>query len=560
MKKVIYLLVMAAAFVGCNPLDDLNDQVDALPEQPNIGEFEYTLTDADYSAFDLGFGSFNSQDQAKDSIPQLLSDLYPLYGQGSSVLVNYKLFVGAAEGVSAYTSAETYPLSNDDYALTGSDAFGFYPNVDPTALIPDVLDAQIAAPVEGQIALVTYKQYTETPDVGLAIVGGGNFPDIYPTFENVDVDMDGIGWSEGAAHANASAFVNGSEIAGEDWLVSPEIDLSGETDLKFQINQRISFLNGNEAADFVNILVSTNYTTGGDPIAATWDVITLTTVPSGNTSEFILSEDYDFSAYDDTVIHVAFRYNSTSTVAPLWRIDYFNIKTLGVTGNTDSKGEYFVYEGGSWNDAENVYYLSNADYDSMGESSGQPGAFNNFSSSTPADSYLPTFLDLKYPFAQEENKIIVIYKYFSSNSGAGIRGNEYTFTSGQWMAHESTIETSLKFGFDEGQWVPDNTIRYIIAQADIDYIATNYASADGFSAAVSSMANFGNFDRRSSNAAFWSVEMLNTVFTDLLTNFLAPNAEEGQKYVLTFDIYDGSSGTEELKYIKTGGVWVPNVD
>ena len=133
-------------------------------------------------------------------------------------------------------------------------------------------------------------------------------------------------------------------------------------------------------------------------------------------------------------------------------------------------------------------------------------------------------------------------------------------TNGAWMPHESTIETSLQFGYNDGVWVPDNTIRYTIAQSDLDYIESIYSETVGYVDAVGSMANYGNFDRRPSNAAYWSDEMLETVFADLLDNVIAPGAADEQKYVITYDIYDGSSGTEEMSFIKIGGEWIINLD
>ena len=555
MKKVIYLFALVAAiFTGCNPLDDINAEIDAIPDEPNVGAFEYTLIDADYDRFDLGFGNFGSEQQAKDSIPLLLEELYPLYGEGSSVLVNYDLFVGSAEGVSDYTGATAYQLTNADYATTGSDAFGFYPNVDATDEIPAVLDAQITDPVDGQLVLATYKQYFEDPVIGLANLYQATFPGDYGNFELISVSgPDELGWTVGAANVQGSGF-DGGPIAVEEWLISPEVNLAGESDVLFEITQEIDFLGDDTLID---ILVSTDYTTGGDVTAATWTAIDFDKTIYGSLTT---SEDFDFSDYDGETVHVALKYSSTDGDSPRWRVQDFAIKTIGVTGDTDSKGEYFVYDGGSWEEAEGVYYLSNSDYDSMGEGSGQPGAFNNFSSSTPADSYIPTFLGLTYPFAQEEDQIFVIYKYFSSNSGAGIRGNSYMFINGAWMPHENVISTSLQFGYTDGEWVPDNTIRYTVMQSDFDYIEANYAATDGFMDAVDSMANFGNFDRRPSNDAYWSDDMILTVFGDLLTNVIAPGAADDQKYVMSVAIYDGSSGVEDFSLIKTAGEWVYNVE
>ena len=530
MKKVFYLFVLlTVGFTACNPLEDINEEIDSLPDEPNIGAFEYTLVDADYARFDLSFGNFSSEDQAKDSIPQLLNELYPLYGQGSSVNVTYDLFVGAAAGISDFTSSETYELTKADYTLTGSNAPGFYPDTDPTEEIPAVLDAQIADPTEGKYVLAQYDQYFETPEIGLANFYQATFPGDFDDFEIISVTgPDDLGWSAGEGLITGNGF-NGDQVTVEEWIISPEVDLTGESDLLFQIRQEIDFLGD---AALIDILIATDYTTGGVVADANW-----TALPFNKTifGDMTTSEDFDFSDYDGETIHVALKYSSIGDDpltldidegdAARWRVEFFSIRNVGVSGETDSKGEFFVYQDGAWEEAEDVYYLSDSDYDSMGEEFGEPGRFNNFSSSTPADNYLPKFLELKYPFAQEDVQLFVIYEYFSSSSGAGRRGDLYTFANGTWSASQSVITTSLQFGFDDGQWVPDNTIRYTITGADYDYIEENYANTTGFEAAVSSMANFGNFDRRPSNAAFWSDEMIFTVFADLLDNVIAPTAK-----------------------------------
>ena len=547
MKKVIYLLtIIGFTMVSCNPLEDINNEVDAIPTEPNVGEFEYTLTDEDYAAFNLGFGSFDSEQQAKDSIPSLLADLYPLYGQGSSVMVTYNLYIGAAEGVSDFTNADVYEFTNSDYALTGSDAFGFYPNVNATSQIPTVLDAQFSNPTEGQLVLAKYDQYTETPEVGLADLVAYDFAGSMEgwTVEE-EFGTDAV-WTSQTGYVQGNSYFGG-QVANTEWLVSPTIDLSGESDLKFQITQELDYAGD---ASLLKILVSTDY--AGDILTATWNEITLANPATGNMES---SEDYDFSAYDGQTINIALKYESTNSDAARWRVESLVLKTLGATGNTNSKGEYFMYTNGAWEAVEGVYYLSSADFDSMGEASGQPGQYDNFSSSVSPNNYLPTFLSINFPYGQEDEELFVIYDYYSSSSGAQIRGNLYTFANGMWNGHESTIETSLQFGFDNGVWVPDNTIRYTISTPEFDYIEANYGSNPDFETAVGSMANYGNFDRRSNNPAYWSNDMLLTVFADLLDNVIDPNAEEEQKYVMIFDIYDGSSGVEELALIKINGVW-----
>lgn len=68
---------------------------------------------------------------------------------------------------------------------------------------------------------------------------------------------------------------------------------------------------------------------------------------------------------------------------------------------------------------------------------------------------------------------------------------------------------------------------------------------------------YANFDRREGDPNYWSDERLLEAIRILLEN-IAPNAEEGQKYIVTFAIYDGSAGTESLSVIRQNGEWVLN--
>jgi hypothetical protein len=546
MKRIIYLLVIVGTvLVGCNPLDDIYNDIDAV-DNPIVGEDVYTLTSEDYDELELGFGSFSSEDDAKTMLPGFLTEKYPLWGNGSSVNVGYKLYIGNAEGVSDYSGADIYELTNADYAATGSDAFGFYPLVDSNDHIPGVLDAAIVGPIEGQIVLAKYDQYFNDPVVGLADIVSYNFAGsmegwlIEEEFGSDDV------WTSNPAYVMGNSYFGG-QVANTEWLVSPSIDLTGESNLKFQITQELDYAGD---ASLLKILVSTDYS--GDVLSATWDEITLANPATGDMAS---SEDYDFSAYDGQTINVAFRYESSDTDAGRWRIASMAIKTLGVTGDADNKGDYYTYDGG-WELADDVYYLSKADYDSMGENSGEPGRYNNFSSSTPADAYIPTFLSINDPFAfgQEEDQITVVYKYFSTSCFCTqTRGNAYTVIDGMWVGHKPTIDTFLKFGHDGNTWVPDNTIRYNLTSADIAFISNAFITI--YPGPADNVGFFGSFDRRFSSLNYWSDEMLLEAFNALLENGNFVTAEE-QKYVLTYVIYNGATTDETMSLIKTGGVWV----
>jgi hypothetical protein len=547
MKRIIYLLVIVGAvFVGCNPLEDIYSDIDS-QENPIVGEEVYTLTSEDYDELELGFGSFSSEDDAKTMLPDFLAEKYPYWGNGSSVNVGYRLYIGSADGVSDFTGAGEYGLSTADYATSGSDAFGFYPDINPDDFIPGILSTAIAGPIEGDIILAKYDQYFNDPVVGLADVVSYNFAGSMEGWTTAEEFGSDDVWTSQTGYVQGNSYFGG-QVANTEWLVSPSIDLTGESNLKFQITQELDFAGD---ASLLKILVSTDYS--GDVLAATWDEISLANPATGTMAS---SEDYDFSAYDGQTITVAFRYESSDTDAGRWRIASMAIKTLGVTGDADNKGAYYVYDGSEWEQADDVYYLSKTDYDSMGENSGEPGRYNNFSSSTPADAYVPTFLSINEPFAfgQEEDQITVVYKYFSTSCFCTqTRGNAYTVIGGEWTPHQSTIDTFLKFGHDGNTWVPDNTIRYNLTSADIAFISNAFITI--YPGPADNVGFFGSFDRRSSSSNYWSDEMLLEAFNALLENGNFVTAEE-QKYVLTYVIYNGATTDETMSVIKTGGVWV----
>ena len=549
MKKIIVLLaIVGLAFVGCNPLDDINDQIDAQENAPE-GHAEYTLTADDYDTLELSYGSFNSEDDAKAMLPGFLSDLYPNWGQGSSVLVGYNLYVDAAEGVSDFTDAGTYSLANSDYPQGNLNATGFYPNEDPSDYMSDILNTQYPDATEGQVVLTQYKQYTEEPIVGISNLVDADFKTAQTlldwTTQSVTGDEAWAGTQYGATMDGSPTFP-GSNV-NEDWLVSPEIDLSSQINPLFQVTQILNYSEGN---DWFNILISTDYT--DDVTSATWTSIDVSPAPAGDSWTAVTSDDYDLSGYEGETIHIAFKYESDATTGATWEIEDVLVKVPGVEGETITKDVYYTFEGGYWEASEGVYVLSADDYDSMGESSGQPGRYNNFDSSMEIDNYIQTYLSLNppYSYGQDDDELIVIYKYYSSSAGATqTRGNLYTVVIGEWTGHQTTIATTLQFGYENGIWVPDNTIRYTLSNADYEYIGNSLESDPEYTDIVGTLINYHDYDYN------WTSEQVTSSLIFFL-NYLDANAEEGQKYAITYLLYDNGLNELTETFIKEGGEWI----
>lgn len=549
MKKLIYLIMgLGLLFTACSPMDDIYADIDA-QENQIVGDATYTLTDEDYSDLELTYGSFSNLDDAKSKLPDFFADKYPVWGKGSSITAGFKLYVGNAPGVTDYTNATAYTLSNADYPGASDNAIGFFPNENPSSFIDDVLASKISNPSENQKVLVKYKQY-----VGETVLGISNYFDADFKTAKTLLDFDAINvvgdqvWVETSGYgAKMSGYSSGAK-PNEDWLISKEIDLTSQTNISFQINQALNYASGR--LDLINILVSTDYNPDNGPATATWDTLSLTTKPAGTNWTFVMSEDYDFSAYEGKKIHIAFKYESTDTVAATWEVARAIIKTPGVEGETVNNAVYYTYINGVWKISTGVYYLSAADFDSMGTASGQPGQYNNFSSSISPNDYLPTFLNLKYPYALEGDALFVIYAYYSG--GAQTRGNLYTVINGIWTAHQSTIDTTLQFGHDGTTWVPDNTIKYEFIKADYDYIVATFAGDAAFAGAVANLKSYGNISTFN-----WTPAQIDAAIgAVLMRNF--PGMAEGQKFAVTIYVYDGSSHNSTINYVLTGGSYVRN--
>lgn len=385
MKKIIYLFaIIATVFTSCTPLEDLHNEIDAIPDEPNVESFIYTLVDADYTELDLSFGNFGSVDDAKAKLPAFLATKYALYGEGSDATVTFKVYSPKRDE----KSLKVYEATNQDY----TDAGLRYPNISNEGQMTQLLDHLYPSPANRVLISLTYVER----------VSGIN-----STVENGFIYVDGV-WEKSM----------------------------GITDAE--------------------------YAAMGEPRA-------------------------QFSDEDEALVKLPiFLKNKLQYEAP-------------IAG--DIQGVMYK-----------LYVTDDQDIDNDGNTNDRA----------------------VYSF-------VVFYIYDGVN----------------WSKYNNVIDSTIKFGNDGTNWVPDNTIRHTLTDADYVYIGTEFAAVPDYVDPAASVNQYKNFDRRSGEAAYWSDDMLLVAMNKLLDNN-DPNAVEGQQYVLTFDIYDGSSGTEDLKLIKTNDAWVVN--
>ncbi|KJD31883.1 hypothetical protein PK35_12845 [Tamlana nanhaiensis] len=226
--------------------------------------------------------------------------------------------------------------------------------------------------------------------------------------------------------------------------------------------------------------------------------------------------------------------------------DFVSLRYDYYSGSVSTLTDGFAYEDGSW---IKFTGFTEEQYADMGE------GYPNFTSEDEANTKIPVALLDVYKYEPKSAGDIVLSMYELYVGGGVTRSYTaaYVFNGTEFLPYENELEVTLQFGHDGTTWVPDNTIKYILEAGDYPLIVA--ALSDKYPAATGSMDNYGNFERRPGNAAEWTPEMIAEAVGVILDR-IDPNAEEGQKYVVTYDIYNGSAGTEDVAVIKTGGVWV----
>ena len=187
-------------------------------------------------------------------------------------------------------------------------------------------------------------------------------------------------WSNSDKYgAKASAYINKTNLESDSWYITSEIDLTEATVPYLTFDMAANFFKGS-LADYFGIYVTTDYTDGSD----------------------------------------------------------FNIaggtKSLKATVATSTKYAVFTSKNSAWSKPSNVLIVNPSDYKKMGLSNA------NFSSTYKPDAYLPTFVTQSLPYAQEGDRIGVVY-HFYANKEVSVEAVEYTYADGAWSksANEETV-------------------------------------------------------------------------------------------------------------------------
>ena len=226
------------------------------------------------------------------------------------------------------------------------------------------------------------------------------------------------------------------------------------------------------------------------------------------------------------------------------------------SGITTEVTNGFIYSNGGW---EKSMGITEAEYIAMGESRAQ------FSNHEEAEQKIPVYLKNKMQYSAPSAGDIqsVMYNlYVTDTQDVDNDGKTtdktvysyvvfYTYDGLDWTPYKNTIVETIQFGHDGSKWVPDNTIKYtLVRNSDYEYMASQLTSAE-YSDLIGNLAKYGDFDYN------WTDAQINYALAIFL-DYLNPDAAEGQKYILTYVIYDNGENDYTTGFIKTDGAWVVN--
>jgi hypothetical protein len=132
-------------------------------------------------------------------------------------------------------------------------------------------------------------------------------------------------------YAKVSGY-SGGQVANEDWLVTPMLDLAGNYQtVSLVFDEAINYAGTIE--DQQEVYVSTDY--AGDASTATWTKLTVTNRPVGDSWTFVTVDPISLNDYiGEASVYIGFKYTSTDTEAATWEVDDVTVEVteVGIAG------------------------------------------------------------------------------------------------------------------------------------------------------------------------------------------------------------------------------------
>jgi len=530
-------MVLGFVFTSCEPMDDIYAAIDA-QEEVITGAVEITLTGDDYDYLELGYGSFNSIDDAKTMIPGLLSNNYPVWGEGSLANVSFKIYD---------------PIRVEDYTVTSSD----YEALNKSHLssnddINDFFTYKYSQADKGTYVELTYNKlagkilYTLTGD-DFTLVGNGNYGnfDIRTGKGEEDIEVRREKIETILLENFPDTPVN------QQYLVSYAAFNNSYDNVVLEMLVEFDGTNYNMVTGTEKRIEDADVTLIETALAETYPGPVANVIKYGSFDRRTSSDNY----WSDEMLVEAFNVVLKDLEPGAAEATKYAVTFVVYDGSTHDESMLLQLNGGSYGklpdsliELTTVFALTDKwdvpftlvkeDYTEMGQS------YPNFSDEDLAWYRMAIFLKSQFTYAEAGDMTAVSYTLRED----GENNTEYVnfvFDGTVFNAIPSVVEKSIKFGHDGAVWQPDNTIKYTLTTADYDSLGTEYGYP-GY---------YDNIDVREGKENYKNEgEILAYINTVLLNNF--PGMAEGQKFAVSYAVYSGANEVWEMKVILSGGAYV----
>lgn len=439
-------------------------------------------------------GSFQTQEEARLFIPALLRDStrkFFVLPDGSNVSVTYNLTSELPAQVRAINAGieKIYALTTEDYqdAWESTEDYidAFAPVCPASGYLPGMLLKKYSSAKSGEYAIVRYNEASVNPVFGNPGSGGGD--EWAPTSVLGSVAVgDQIEVKGYVAAICARGFIladNGGAIlayqsSGFDassLSIGDQINMSGTvsaygTGLQVAITSDSYSVVGSGAYEYPK---ATTYTGAmmDEAVARKGDY---SPIYCNITGEASVSGNYynikvaDASTAQGSVYYATDAvkaqiengktYTFTGYFTAVSSGKYFNMVITAINAGTspaprprfaaasevvaDPKEAIYAFDGKKWSIPANTYVIQPADYTAMGQT------YGNFSGTT-AETLLPIFLRKQYPYAQADQKVTLVYKFYNGTSTSYV-AEEYIFDGEEWQRNGGA--TTDKFTSKNGFW------------------------------------------------------------------------------------------------------------
>jgi hypothetical protein len=545
MKKILLLLtVFTMVFTSCNPLEDVNAEIDAITnaETMNDGlvdDLVITLTEADYTSIGLNTFYFSTEEEAKVELPTFLTETYPRLGVdfdangviiiASSAVVTYNLF----NPISAIAKKD-YELVSEDYTAIGLTALNSNSDVNTffSAKFPDE--------IKGTVYNLTYNTNPIITDYTLVdddydLVGNGRF-------DNFDIRVGKDDETIEARRAKIQTILLNNfpdALDASKYNVTYEAYDGSTFDLEMSVVQQQNSPDPALTTDYT--LTNADFASVGNGGFNNFDIRVggnEETVEARRVKiETILLANFPSATAGDL-------YNVTYAVWEGFASSRVMLLEFDGTGYTIfSTSSYELYTFALvplterlvlTDDWDAPITFTSVEYGIMGGSS----SYSNFSGSQEeAERKIQIYMKTLFPFAAADDFVAVEYKFFSG-SVSTININ-LEFDGINWIALSETTEVVLQFGHDGTTWVPDNTIKYTLTNADYELVDNG---------------NFDNFDVRAGKDEFEVSARLAKINTILLNNF--PQYGLDQKFTVSYNVWEPGDNVYIMSVIHNGTEYI----